>query len=496
MFQYILKRLFYFVLTFFVISFFTFGLSKLAPGDPVKLALGATDSGSGQLTEKIAGDVAYQQMSEKMGMNLPVFYFAFNTAATPDTLFKILKNGERETMGALVKHYGNWPQIQEYYRSIQALEIDLFKVQQDSANFTDYANIRSSVPKLLAETKDSRIQNTIDTMVGSANNALLGALKPGVMRVAESYNKVKSEATPGLNFIPSFKFYGTNNQYHNWMFGQSAWPRNQDDVAQARSEGFLRGDFGISYMDKRPVKSVMYDAVRWTLLLNIISIFIAYVISIPLGVQTAVHKDSAFDRFSTVALFALYSLPSFWVATILVVFLTTPEYGEWLDWFPTYGLSSTSVNADTPAWTRFWDTAYHLILPVFCITYGSFAYLSRQMRGGALSVLRMDFIRTARAKGLNESTIVWKHVFRNSLIPIITLFAYLFPAAISGSVAIEIIFSIPGMGKLAFEAINARNYPIVFTVVMFSAVLTMVGNLVADLLYSVVDPRISFTKKA
>ena len=118
------------------------------------------------------------------------------------------------------------------------------------------------------------------------------------------------------------------------------------------------------------------------------------------------------------------------------------------------------------------------------------------MRGGALSVLRMDYIRTAYAKGLDSKTVIWKHVFRNSLIPLITLFAYLFPAAISGSVVIEVIFSIPGMGKEAYGAIVARNYPIVFTVVMFSAVLTMFGNLVADILYSVVDPRISFTKKA
>lgn len=495
MFQYILKRLFYFVLTFFIISFFTFGLSKLAPGDPVKLALGATDTGSGQLTEKIAGDVAYQQMSEKMGMNLPVFYFAINTAATPDTLYKILKNTERETLGKLVDQYGNWPEIQDYYVAIQKLEIAMFKVEQDSSNFSDYADIRAGIQKLFQESKAIRVEGTINTMVEAAQNPNLAAIAPAVKQVASAYDNVVAEATPGLNYVPSFKFYGLNNQYHNWMFGQAAW-FGGDKEQLAQSEGFLRGDFGISYLDKRPVSSVMYDAIRWTLLLNIISILVAYLISIPLGVQTAVHKDSKFDRISTVALFAMYSLPTFWVATIFVVFLTTPEYGEWLDWFPTYGLSSTSITEDTPAWTRFWDTAYHLILPVICITYGSFAYLSRQMRGGALSVLRMDFIRTARAKGLSEQTIIWKHVFRNSLIPIITLFAYLFPAAISGSVVIEIIFSIPGMGKLAYEAISARNYPIVFTVVMFSAVLTMIGNLAADMLYSVVDPRISFTKKA
>jgi peptide/nickel transport system permease protein len=117
------------------------------------------------------------------------------------------------------------------------------------------------------------------------------------------------------------------------------------------------------------------------------------------------------------------------------------------------------------------------------------------MRGGVLTVIRQDYIRTARAKGLDETRVIWKHAFRNSLIPIITLFASLFPLAISGSVVIESIFSIPGMGQISYMAVLARNYPIVFTVLMFSAILTMVGNLVADILYAVVDPRISFSKR-
>ena len=138
------------------------------------------------------------------------------------------------------------------------------------------------------------------------------------------------------------------------------------------------------------------------------------------------------------------------------------------------------------------ERGYHIVLPVFCLSYGSLAYLSRQMRGGVLTILRQDFIRTARAKGLDEKTVIWKHAFRNSLIPIITIFASLLPAAISGSFVIENIFSIPGMGKIAFEGLIARDYPMVFTVMMFSAFLTLLGTLLADILYAVVDPRISF----
>lgn len=493
MFQYLIKRILYFILTFFIISFFTFGLSKIAPGDPVKLALGSSDSGSGQMSEKMAGDEAYRQQSEKMGMNLPVFYFSLSSAAVPDTLHRILKVQERDVLKRMINDYGNWPLIEDYYYAIKNVEIALFSVEQNESNFSAYGDVRSGVNTLLLEYKDNRIQAVLSKMKAALEKPGMSGVAEQVNDLAYKYNKVITETTTGKNLIPAFHWYGTKNQYHNWMFGSAAW---FGEKVLDKSYGFLRGDFGNSYMDKRPVASIIKDAIRWTLTLNIISVIIAYLISIPLGVNTAVKKDSLFDRVSTVSLFALYSLPTFWVATILIVFFTTSEYSPYMDWFPTFGLSSAGLPEDASAWTRFWDTAHHLVLPVFCITYGSFAYLSRQMRGGALSVLRMDYIRTAKAKGLDQNTIIWKHVFRNSLIPIITLFAYLFPAAISGSVVIEVIFSIPGMGKLAFEAISARNYPIVFTVVMFSAVLTMVGNLVADMLYSVVDPRISFTKKA
>lgn len=496
MFEYIIKRILYFILTFFIISFFAFGLSKLAPGDPVKLALGKTDQGgAGQLQEKMAGDQAYRNKAEEMGMNLPVFYFSFNSAAVPDTLYRILKTDQRETLSRLIDQYGNWPKIQEYYHNIQALEVAMFKVDKVEGNFDDYSNIRSGINILYASHKDNTISYTLDDMVKSAKNPLMAPILADIDKLVASYQAVKDNPTRSLNYIPSFKWYSNHNQYHTWMFGNAPWFASADKQLGKR-RGFIRGDFGISYQDKREVQSVLKDAIRWTVLLNIIAVSIAYLISIPLGVQTAVKKGSRFDRVSTVTLFALYSLPTFWIATILVVFLTTKEYGAWLDWFPTFGLTSSEIPDTASAWTKFWDLAHHLVLPVFCMTYGSFAYLSRQMRGGALNVLRMDYIRTAYAKGLDSKTVIWKHVFRNSLIPLITLFAYLFPAAISGSVVIEVIFAIPGMGMKAYGAIVARDYPIVFTVVMFSAILTMIGNLVADVLYSVVDPRISFTKKA
>lgn len=161
--------------------------------------------------------------------------------------------------------------------------------------------------------------------------------------------------------------------------------------------------------------------------------------------------------------------------------------------FPNPARGMGSLPSTAPFWDRFVESLSHLILPVFCLTYGSLAFISRQMRGGMLDVLQQDYIRTARAKGLGQRAVVWRHAFRNALFPIITLFASIFPAALAGSVVIESIFNIPGMGKLTISAINQQDWPLVYTILMFSALLTMIGILVADALYALLDPRVSYT---
>lgn len=492
MFSYIFKRLLYFIPTFFIISFAAFGLSKMAPGDPVRLALGATDTGAGQSTEMMANEQAYYDMAEKLGMNLPTFYFSFTSAAVPDTLYRIVKSAERDNLSRLIDKYGNWPQIEKYYHSVKAIEIALFSVKADSTNFAQVGRVRQNYGALLSTFEHDRIEFAIGQMVEAVQVPTMAPIKAPVLQLEQNYKDVVAQATPAKNYIPSFQWFGFDNQYNFWMFGNAPLFSNPEEHPN-KGYGFLRGDFGISYKDKRPVTSKIGEAIGWTLLLNMIALSLSYLISIPLGVQTAVHKDSRFDKVSTVIMFALFSLPSFWIATMLINYFTTSQYG--MNLFPTFGVSSPGIDENTPFFTFLFDRIHHLILPIFCMTYGSFAYLSRQMRGGVLSVLRMDYVRTALAKGLPHDRVIWKHVFRNSLIPIITLFAYLFPAAISGALIIEIIFQIPGMGKLSYEAIIGRDYPIVFTVLMFSAILTMVGNLAADMMYALVDPRISFSKK-
>ena len=247
-------------------------------------------------------------------------------------------------------------------------------------------------------------------------------------------------------------------------------------------------DFGNSYKDHRPVIDKIAERLPITIELNLISIFLVYLIAIPIGVFSAVRQGTFGDRMTTVVLFILYSLPNFWVAVLLIMFLGG---GEFLNLFPIYGIQSPGLELAS-LFEKVVDHLWHLVLPVFCLTYGGLAALSRYQRAGMLEVIRQDYIRTARAKGVPEKLVIFKHAFRNSVIPIVTLLGYLLPGMFGGSVIIESIFSIPGMGQLGFEAVLSRDYPVVLAIATISAVLTLFGLLISDLLYVWVDPRITY----
>ncbi len=250
----------------------------------------------------------------------------------------------------------------------------------------------------------------------------------------------------------------------------------------------VRLDFGTSFKDGRPVIKKIAERLPITMTLSFTAMFLVYLIAVPLGVHSATHQYQLSDRISTFIIFVLYSLPSFWVAHML---LTYACGGEYLNLFPLAGVSSPDASEMGPLrW--FLDRVWHLALPVLCYTYRSLAGLSRYARAGMLEVLRQDYIRTARAKGLAERVVIMKHAFRNSIIPIVTLLGGLLPALLSASVIVEQIFSIPGIGRLGFEAVLNRDYPVIMGFATIGATLTLFGILISDLLYAVVDPRISY----
>lgn len=272
--------------------------------------------------------------------------------------------------------------------------------------------------------------------------------------------------------------------YGYWLAGEPAQPGVSEEK---RGKGILRGDFGTSIVIGlgQKVSHLLADRIPVTIRLNLWAVAVVYLIAVPAGLYAAVARDSLGDRTMAVVFFVLYSLPSFWVGLLLIL----AAY-KWFPSWPTSGIAG-SVADDATYWDLLLQTAKHYVLPVFCLSYAGLAGLSRYARVGMLEVIQQDYIRTARAKGLSEWTVVLKHALRNSVIPLITLMAGMLPGLIGGSIIIEFLFNIPGMGSLSIQALGARDYPVLISLFGISATLTLIGILLSDIAYCLVDPRIS-----
>ncbi|MFO0918887.1 MAG: ABC transporter permease [Planctomycetaceae bacterium] len=249
----------------------------------------------------------------------------------------------------------------------------------------------------------------------------------------------------------------------------------------------------IRFQTRQSIWPEVRAALGVTVLISSIVFVLTYVLAVPTGILSAAWPRSWTDHVTTLLLFILYSLPSFWVAELLRM-LVISDWWESMWFLPRLeiiGLKSNDWDRMT-SWERFVDYSRHLVLPIICLTYGGVAYISRQMRAGMLEVIRQDYIRTAYAKGAGKPRVILVHALRNSLFPIITLLANLLPFLVGGSVIIETIFQIPGMGWLAYKAVQEREYDLVMATLLLSAILTLFGILLSDFLYALVDPRVSF----
>ena len=699
MFLYTIKRLLLFIPSFFMVSLLVFGLSRLVEGDPVDIILnkGGDDS-------PFASEQAYRQKSRELGLDRPAFYFRLSSKAYPKDLYQLQPQRHREFLARLMNQYGAAEYCMAYYQQLKNWE-RLYYEKKAAFSYEEKGRVDQLQKELWLRYEERPLDILLDSL--ALQTAQIPSLSLGLDSVRQALHQLRRGARPNETLIPQLYFYGLNNQYHVWMFGDYPYfsapdssvhhrldscfaelgqlnfvidslnkaarrlnfqMEQVDSNAQApflaqlaaleeekqsldqhyqqlalerdsllplrevyASRGLIRGDLGISYQDQRPVLLKIWEALRWTLLMNLLAILISYGVSVPLGVEMASwrYRPTAYysflsplqlifgallalcfylqlmelvpaaiwaivplqlafiglnyraflkkwgrsfgpelrrfaqalirgrfldiseysllflqlaylwfwvliflswglqplwlkfgvlllplffflgpwrdswrfsrknglelvgdqrDKLSSNFLFLLYSLPSFWLASLLVVFLTTATYGAHYDWFPTQGLPDSNVFS----WSLLGQYLYHLFLPIFAVTYGSFAYLSRQMRSAMLQVLAQDYIRTARAKGLRRQEVYWAHAFRNALFPLITLFSAVFPRALAGAIAIELIFDINGMGLLVIDAIRAYDWPLVFGVTLMAALLTILGNLVADLLYAWVDPRIKY----
>jgi len=298
------------------------------------------------------------------------------------------------------------------------------------------------------------------------------------------------------------KRYGINKpqivQYARWLdeISPLGWPILDD--GSLGKFGFKWPSLGESLERHRPVIDLLAEALPITFLLNIITIPIVYSIGIFNGIAAAKRRGQLYDTVSSSAQLGAWSIPSIWAGVMLIGFLANRQY---IKLFPTSGLHETEAGAmmflphfTANGWQRGWllDAMWHLVLPVFCLSYGSSAVLTKLTRGSVLENLGADFVRTARAKGVNERDVLYRHVFRNSLLALITVAASILPALLSGAVVVETIFSLPGMGKLGVEAVQARDREVVLATTFVAGLIGLLSQILRDLLYAVADPRVSY----
>ncbi|MFL2573452.1 MAG: ABC transporter permease [Flavobacteriales bacterium] len=491
MLKYTFQRILTFIPMLIAISLLSFVISINAPGDPVeRLAKSAESEGSAQ-EQSGASKKIKQELRKKLGLDLPIFYLSISDLSTSDTLYKIQDKYHKSTLEHLNHKSGDWNLVSDYY--LELLNLQKIHLTLNSKNIhasqenLDLNTINEAVNQVgfeinsLLETSEDELMNlALNKIDENLNNYdFFNPLISSFNNVKNFNGKLVNSKNRWKTYVPTIHWYGSQNQYHLWLFG------NGKD-----RKGLLRGDFGISYIDSQPISTKIWQKIGISFSLSLISIFIAYLISIPIGIYSAYKKDSAVDKGFSLVLFILYSMPSFFVGTLLLLQFANPDN---LAWFPVSGIQDPTVfDPDWSFWAKIKHRMPFLILPIITYTYGSFAFLSRIMRVGMIDIVSQDYIRTARAKGLAEGKVILKHALRNSLLPVITVFAAIFPAAIGGSIIIEVIFSIPGMGVEVYNSILNYDYPMIITVFTISGFLTMLGYLVSDLLYAVVDPRISY----
>ncbi len=247
-------------------------------------------------------------------------------------------------------------------------------------------------------------------------------------------------------------------------------------------------NFDRSFRDGRPVTQIIVERLPITVTINLCALVLILGLAIPLGVVAAVRPGGWFDRITTFLVFVGYSTPAFWLGLLGIA-----GFGVQLGWVPVSGIHSLDYEA-MPWLGRVLDVAHHLVLPVGIMTFVGLADLSRYVRSSMVEVLRQDYIRTARAKGLPESAVLFRHGLRNALLPIVTILGLSLPGLIAGGVVMETVFAIPGMGRLFYDAVMARDQHVVMALVTIGAALTLLGNLLADLAYAATDPRIRVGK--
>ena len=457
MWAYVVKRLLLAIPTLIGVFIIAFFLNEAVPGNPVLLKLFSEGS-----ENSINKRQLYTNEIIKSGLNKPVFYFSITSKAFPSNLHAIAWPTLRECITDLCQTTGNPEKVLRYINTLENTKLVFQSAKEPNIN----SEILSILDELL------KIQ-TLENRNVLHQNLINFYKSTEIQNLNKTYAGLLENKSLWRHLFPKVSFHGSDNRFHIWL------------------TKIVTFDFGTSYVNGQQVWDKLSSALGWTVAINFISLLLAYLIAIPSGVFAGISKGNLLGKLPETTFFVLYAIPGFWAATLLLVFFGG---GDFLNWFPSNGVQSIRHNEHWSMIQKIQDWTLHLTLPIICFSYHAFAFLSRQTSTGLQAVLQEPYIVTAYSKGLSGKRVILKHALKNAIFPLISQFSILFPSMIAGSIILETIFSIPGMGLLTFQAISGRDYPVILGVFTLSGVLSIAGMLVGDILYAYSDPRIRFSK--
>lgn len=464
---FLFRRILLAIPTLFIVLVICFFLSKIMPGDEVDIFNGNNTEGySNRNSDPQLYEENYKKTVLQLGLNKPVFYWSLIYKSYPDTLERILFLPQKRLVVQYLQTSGNWPLIQNYFNSIDEI-LNHIRTLPDSS-LAEKKSILSRVFSLKINQKDKDLENLSELF---EKRITLHPLKKNIEGLINIKKEINSGSKNITAFYPKFKWNGVNNQFQLWMCS------------------IFTGKYNISLIDGRPGWKKVSEALKWTITISAISLILSIFISILLGKYLAEKQNSGLEKFLSGFLFSIYTLPVFLVGSLLLIFFTNNEFGKWMNLFPSDGIGD--VNSSDTIIEIVIQRAYHFILPVICLSYSSIAYLSFHIRDGILDGFKEAWYTTAISKGLSRREAIKTHSLKNALFPLISLLGQIIPSVISGSMIVEVLFSIPGMGRLMYSSILSHDWPVVFDTIVISAIVVILAQLVVDILYRVLDPRVS-----
>lgn len=453
--QYIVKRCLLAIPVLLLVMMLAFMLSRLVPGDGAMamLSLQGVETGSPVAPQE------YRKHYLALGLDKPYFYFSVRPDFYPRNLNEVTDPTRREEISELLKQKIPFGAIQSYLQARDRFQEEILKAEEPGAD--TYEAVQRA---LLFNRRLPEIQSFVQSVPPALKmTGSYGPLKDGVDGMANSKKTW---------YYPVIHWHGIENQFHAWF------------------TNMISGNPGVSYRDGRPVSDKIAVALNWTITLLVLNILVSLLISLPSGFIAGFYAGGRFDSITHIVWLALYTMPVFWLASLLILYFTSPEYATWMNIFPLPGLWLL------PEGSSFLTTIHHLgkylILPVLCLAANDIAYLSRLIRDNVVVQKSKLYVLMARARGLSEGYIARRHILPNIMIPLVTVIGGRISAGFAGTLVIEIIFGIPGMGRLIHQSITTADWNVVFGILVVIGLITLLSMLVTDILYAWLNPRIRF----